>query len=59
MAEEVFDGIRTAQEIDAGIQAGTVRQVALSEKPKAQLARELGVRIGQLRSDCVGASVAP
>ncbi len=26
-----------------------VRQVALSEKPKAQLARELGVRVGQLR----------
>ena len=24
-----------------------VRQVALSEKPKAQLARELGVRVGQ------------
>jgi transposase len=27
-----------------------VRQVALSEKPKAQLARELGVRVGQLRT---------
>jgi transposase len=26
-----------------------VRQVALSEKPKAQLARELGVGVGQLR----------
>jgi transposase-like protein len=26
-----------------------VRQVALSDKPKAQLARELGVRVGQLR----------
>ncbi len=26
-----------------------VRQVALSEKPKAQLARQLGVRVGQLR----------
>src|SRR6202166_4173345 len=27
-----------------------VRQVAMSEKPKAQLARELGVRVGQLRT---------
>ena len=27
-----------------------VRQVALSEKPKAQLAREMGVRVGQLRT---------
>src|SRR4029079_1010108 len=27
-----------------------VRQVALSETPKAQLARELGVRVGQLRT---------
>ena len=27
-----------------------VRQVALSEKPKAQPARELGVRVGQLRT---------
>jgi len=27
-----------------------VRQVALSEKPKAQVARELGVRVGQLRT---------
>ena len=27
-----------------------VRQVALREKPKAQLARELGVRVGQLRT---------
>jgi len=27
-----------------------VRQVALSEKPKAQRARELGVRVGQLRT---------
>jgi len=27
-----------------------VRQVALSEKPKAQLAREFGVRVGQLRT---------
>ena len=27
-----------------------VRQAALSEKPKAQLARELGVRVGQLRT---------
>jgi len=27
-----------------------VRQVGLSEKPKAQLARELGVRVGQLRT---------
>ena len=27
-----------------------VRQVALSDKPKAQLARELGVRVGQLRT---------
>src|ERR1700690_2814083 len=27
-----------------------VRQVALSEKPKAQLAWELGVRVGQLRT---------
>ena len=27
-----------------------VRQTALSEKPKAQLARELGVRVGQLRT---------
>src|SRR5689334_9746450 len=27
-----------------------VRQVALSEKPKAQLARKLGVRVGQLRT---------
>src|SRR6185295_14421004 len=27
-----------------------VRQVALSEKRKAQLARELGVRVGQLRT---------
>ena len=27
-----------------------VRQMALSEKPKAQLARELGVRVGQLRT---------
>jgi transposase len=26
-----------------------VRQAALSEKPKAQLARQLGVRVGQLR----------
>ena len=25
-----------------------VRQTALSEKPKAQVARELGVRVGQL-----------
>src|SRR3979409_2650346 len=29
---------------------GAVRQTALSEKPKAQLARELGVRVGQLRT---------
>jgi len=31
---------------------GAVRQVALSEKPKAQLqlARELGVRVGKLRT---------
>ena len=27
-----------------------VRQAAFSEKPKAQLARELGVRVGQLRT---------
>jgi len=27
-----------------------VRQAALSEKPKAQLARELGLRVGQLRT---------
>ena len=27
-----------------------VRQTAMSEKPKAQLARELGVRVGQLRT---------
>src|SRR5439155_16569432 len=27
-----------------------VRQAALSEKPKARLARELGVRVGQLRT---------
>src|SRR5215831_16871444 len=27
-----------------------VRQAAISEKPKAQLARELGVRVGQLRT---------
>ena len=27
-----------------------VRQVALSEKPKARLARELGVSVGQLRT---------
>ena len=27
-----------------------VRQAALNEKPKAQLARELGVRVGQLRT---------
>src|ERR1700745_3085019 len=27
-----------------------VRQAAVSEKPKAQLARELGVRVGQLRT---------
>lgn len=27
-----------------------VRQTALSEKPKAQVARELGVRVGQLRT---------
>ena len=27
-----------------------VRRAALSEKPKAQLARELGVRVGQLRT---------
>src|SRR5258707_13780480 len=27
-----------------------VRQAAMSEKPKAQLARELGVRVGQLRT---------
>ena len=27
-----------------------VRQVASSDKPKAQLARELGVRVGQLRT---------
>ena len=27
-----------------------VRQAALSQKPKAQLARELGVRVGQLRA---------
>ena len=27
-----------------------IRQVAMSEKPKAQLARELGVRVGQLRT---------
>ena len=27
-----------------------VRQASLSEKPKAQLARELGVRVGQLRT---------
>ena len=47
--EEVFDGIHTAQEIDAGIQARSGTSAALSEKPKAQLARELGVRVGQLR----------
>jgi hypothetical protein len=28
-----------------GIKLEAVRQVALSEKPKAQLARELGVRV--------------
>jgi len=27
-----------------------VRQAAMSEKPKAQVARELGVRVGQLRT---------
>ena len=27
-----------------------VRQASLTEKPKAQLARELGVRVGQLRT---------
>ena len=27
-----------------------VRQTTLSEKPKAQVARELGVRVGQLRT---------
>jgi transposase len=27
-----------------------VRQVATSDKPKAQIARELGVRVGQLRT---------
>jgi transposase-like protein len=27
-----------------------VRQTAMSEKPKAQVARELGVRVGQLRT---------
>jgi len=27
-----------------------VRQAALNEKPKAQLARELSVRVGQLRT---------
>lgn len=27
-----------------------VRQVATSDKPKAQVARELGVRVGQLRT---------
>ena len=27
-----------------------VRQAALSEKPKAQLARELDIRVGQLRT---------
>jgi len=27
-----------------------VRRAALSEKPKAQMARELGVRVGQLRT---------
>ena len=48
--EEVFDGIHTAQEIDAGIQARSGTSAALSEKPKAQLARELGVRVGPLRT---------
>ena len=38
---------------------GAVRQVALSEKPKAQLARELGVRVGQLRTWRLGACVSP
>ena len=45
-----FDAIHTAQEIDWEFKLEAVRQVALSEKPKAQLARELGVRVGQLRT---------
>jgi transposase-like protein len=31
-----------------------VRQAALSEKPKAQLARELGVRVGQSANVAAG-----
>jgi len=46
----VFDGIHPAPEIDSGVQARSGRQAAVSEKPKAQLARELGVRVGQLRT---------
>ena len=50
LAEEVFDGIRTARKLTREFKLEAVRQVALSEKPKAQLARELGVRVGQLRT---------
>ena len=46
----MFDGVHAAPEIDTGFKLEAVRQVASSEKPKAQLARELGVRVGQLRT---------
>ena len=47
----MFDGIHTAQEVFTWeFKLEAVRQAALSEKPKAQLARELSVRVGQLRT---------
>src|SRR6478672_4762333 len=46
-----WGGVRwTRRKLTREFKLEAVRQVALSEKPKAQLARELGVRVGQLRT---------
>ena len=45
-----FDGTLPRRRLTREFKLEAVRQVALSEKPKAQLARELGVRVGQLRT---------
>jgi len=48
--EEVFMEYTPRRKLTRECKLEAVRQTALSEKPKAQLARELGVRVGQLRT---------
>jgi transposase len=48
--EEVFMEYAPRRKLTREFKLEAVRQAAMSEKPKAQLARELGVRVGQLRT---------